>query len=145
MLDWWTKEDNEEFVRRSDVMVEQFNGFNPIDSLHVDGKLTLGENIADLAGLTISFYAYKKSLNGEVAPSIDGFSGEQRFFLGWAQIWARKYRDETLRQRLMTDPHSPSEYRTNGIVVSMPEFYETFNVSEQDGMYLAADKRVKVW
>jgi len=143
--DWWTEDDGKQFEERSHVMVEQYNQFNPIDTMHVNGKLTLGENIADLGGLTIAYYAYKNSLADKESPVIDGFTGEERFFLGWAQFWARKYRDETLRQRLLTDPHSPSEYRVNGIMVSMPEFYEAFSVSEQDGMYLAADKRVKVW
>jgi predicted metalloendopeptidase len=142
---WWQEEDRKEFEKRADVMVREFNSFNPIDTLHINGELTLGENIADLGGLTIAYYAYKNALKGKEAPVIDGFTGEQRFFLGWAQFWARKYRDETLRQRLLTDPHSPSEYRVNGIVVSMPEFYQAFNVHEQDGMYLAADQRVKIW
>jgi putative endopeptidase len=142
---WWEKNDRDEFEKRADVMVKEYNDFNPIDTLHVNGKLTLGENIADLGGLTIAYYAYKNALAGKGAPVIDGFTGEQRFFLGWAQFWARKYRDETLRQRLLTDPHSPSEYRVNGIVVSMPEFYQAYNVMDKDGMYVAVDKRVKIW
>jgi len=143
--EWWTEEDEKKFEERAMVMVKQYNQFNPIDTLHVNGKLTLGENIADLGGLTIAFHAYKNSLAGKESVLMDGFSGEQRVLLGWAQVWARKYRDDELRRRIKTDPHSPSKYRTNGIVVSMPEFYEAFNVTEQDGMYLAADKRVKVW
>jgi len=145
LVDWWTKEDNDEFEKRAEVMIQQYNGYNPIDTMHVNGKLTLGENIADLAGLTISYYAYKKSLNGKEAPVIDGFTGEQRFFLGWAQVWARKYRDETLRRRIMTDPHSPSQYRANGIVSNMPEFYAAFNVTEIDPMFRPDDIRVKIW
>lgn len=142
---WWTKEDRDEFEKRTKVMVDEYNSFNPIDTMHVNGKLTLGENIADLGGLTVAYYAYKKSLNGKDAPVIDGFTGDQRFFLGWAQVWARKYRDETLKRRLLTDPHSPSEYRTNGIVANMPEFYKAFNVTEQDSLYRPVDERVKIW
>ncbi|MCB9059468.1 MAG: hypothetical protein H6627_12930 [Calditrichae bacterium] len=143
--DWWTDEDAKKFEERAQVMIDQYFGYNPIDTMHVNGKLTLGENIADLGGLTISYYAYKNALAGKEAPVIDGYSGDQRFFLGWAQIWARKYRDDALRQRLQTDPHSPSEYRTNGIVSNMPEFYTAFNVSESDPMYRAEDIRVKIW
>ncbi|KAA3614753.1 MAG: peptidase M13 [Calditrichaeota bacterium] len=145
LIDWWTKEDGEEFKKRANVMIEQYNGYNPIDTMHVNGKLTLGENIADIGGLTVSYYAYKNSLNGKNSPVIDGMTGEQRFFLGWAQIWARKYRDEALRQRLMTDPHSPSQYRANGITSNMPEFYEAFDVKEGDAMYRSEDQRVKIW
>ncbi len=145
LVDWWTKEDNEEFVKRADVMVEQYNGFNPIDTMHVNGKLTLGENIADIGGLTVSYYAYKKSLNGKEAPVIDGLTGEQRFFLGWAQVWAGKYRDQTLRQRILTDPHSPGQYRANGVTSNMPEFYEAFGVKESDAMYRSEQERVKIW
>jgi len=145
LVDWWTKEDGEEFVKRANVMVEQYNAYNPIDTMHVNGKLTLGENIADIGGLTVSYYAYKKSLNGKESPVIDGLTGEQRLFLGWAQVWARKYRDETLRQRLMTDPHSPSRYRANGITANMPEFYEAFGVKEGDAMYRSEEERVKIW
>ena len=142
---WWTEEDAKKFEERTMVMVKEYSQFNPIDTMHVNGKLTLGENIADLGGLTIAYYAYKNSLAGKESPVIDGFTGEQRFFLNWAQIWARKYRDDELRRRLKTDPHSPSEYRTNGIVVNMPEFYEAFNINDKDAMYVEAGKRVKVW
>ncbi len=111
----------------------------------VKGKLTLGENIADIGGLTISYYAYKMSLNDKEAPVIDGFSGEQRFFLGYAQVWASLYRDEALRQRLVTDPHSPGQYRCNGVVSNMPEFYSAFDVKKDDPMYRPEDIRVKIW
>jgi predicted metalloendopeptidase len=143
--DWWTEDDATQFESRADVMVEQYNQYNPIDTFHVNGRLTLGENIADLGGLTITYYAYQKSLEGEEAPVIDGFTGDQRFFLGWAQVWARKYRDETLRERLLTDPHSPSRYRVLGIVSNMPEFYAAFDVKETDPMYRDESIRVKVW
>ncbi|KAA3662597.1 MAG: peptidase M13 [Calditrichaeota bacterium] len=143
--DWWTKEDGEEFVKRANVMVEQYNGYNPIDTMHVNGKLTLGENVADLGGLTVAYHAYKRSLGGKKAPFIDGLTGDERFFLGWAQVWGRQYRDEALRDRLITDPHSPSEYRTNGIVANMPEFYKVYKVNEGDGLFRPEEERVKIW
>ncbi len=145
LKDWWIKEDADKFIKRANVMVKQYNAYNPIDTMHVNGKFTLGENIADIGGLTVSYYAYQKSLNGKEAPVIDGFTGDQRFFLGWAQIWARKYRDEALRNRLLTDPHSPSQYRTNGITSDMVEFYNAFGVKEGDGMYRKEEDRVKIW
>ncbi|MCA9733073.1 MAG: peptidase M13 [Deferribacteres bacterium] len=143
--DWWTEEDGEEFVKRANLMVEEYNAFNPIDTMHVNGKLTLGENVADLGGLTVAFHAYKRALSGKEAPVIDGLTGDERFFLGWAQVWGRKYRDEALRERLITDPHSPSEYRTNGIVSNMPEFYKVYQVKEGDKLFRPKDKRVKIW
>jgi len=145
MRDWWTEEDNDKFTERTQVMVDQYSKFNPVDTMHVNGELTLGENIADIGGLTISYYAYKMSLEDKDAPIIDGFSGEQRFFLGYAQVWASLYRDEALRQRLVTDPHSPGQYRCNGVVSNMPEFYAAFDVKEDDPMYRPEDIRVKIW
>ena len=145
LRDWWTEKDGQEFVARSQVMVEQYKQFTPIDTMHVNGKLTLGENIGDLGGLTVAYYAYKKSLNGKAAPVIDGYSGEQRFFIGWAQVWCTKYRDDELRNRLLTDVHSPSRYRTNGVLANMPEFYAAFDVKEGDGLYRPPEKRVKIW
>jgi putative endopeptidase len=145
LTDWWTKEDAEEFTKRAQVMVAQYSQYSPIDTLKVNGQLTLGENIADLGGLTIAYYAYKKSMDGKEAPIIDGLTGDQRFFLGWAQIWARKYRDDELRRRLLVDPHSPSEYRTNGIVANMPEFYAAYNVKQGDPLFRPDSLRVKIW
>jgi endothelin-converting enzyme/putative endopeptidase len=145
LTDWWTEQDGKEFESRAQRMVAQYSAFNPIDTMKVNGEFTLGENIADLGGLTISYYAYRKSLGGKEAPVIDGFTGEQRFFLGWAQVWARKYRDDELRRRLLTDPHSPSEYRANGIVANMPEFYNAFDVKEGDPLYRPETDRVKIW
>ncbi len=145
LREWWTEEDEKEFSKRAQVMIDQYDAYNPIDSLHVKGGLTLGENIADLAGLTLAFRAYKKSLNGKPAAVIDGFTGEQRVFIGWAQVWRRLYRDDELRRRLLTDPHSPSQYRCNGIVSNMPEFYAAFDVKEGDGLYQTEEQRVKIW
>lgn len=145
LRDWWTESDAENFSTRAKVMIEQYNGYSPIDSMNVNGELTLGENIADLAGLTVAYEAYSISLNGKPAAEIDGFTGQQRFFLGWGQIWRRKYREAELRQRLLTDPHSPSEYRVNGIVSNMPTFYEAFGVQPADAMYRSKDVRVQLW
>jgi predicted metalloendopeptidase len=143
--DWWTRSDSEQFERRAQVMVAQYNTFSPIDTMKVNGQMTLGENIADLGGLTIAYAAYKRSLDGKQAPVIDGFTGDQRFFLGWAQVWARKYRDDELRRRLLVDVHSPSEYRTNGIVANMPEFYAAFGIKQGDPLFRPEAERVKIW
>ena len=145
LRDWWTEEDANRFMERAQVMIDQYDGYIPVDTLHVNGKLTLGENIADFGGMTISYNAYKMSLNGKESPQMDGFTGEQRFFIGNAQIWARLFRDEALRQRVLTDPHSPSEYRCNGIVSIMPEFYAAFDVKKKDPIYKPEDIRVKIW
>jgi predicted metalloendopeptidase len=145
LRDWWTKEDVKKFNERAEVMVSQFNQFNPVDTMHVNGELTLGENIADFGGLTIAYYAYKMSLDGEEAPVIDGMTGDQRFFAGWAQVWRRKYRDEELRRRLLTDPHSPSRYRVIGILPNMPEFYAAYDVKEGDKLFIPENERVKIW
>jgi predicted metalloendopeptidase len=125
--------------------VAQYGAFSPLEGATVNGRLTLGENIGDLSGLAVAYRAYKLSLNGREAPVIDGFTGDQRFFMGWAQVWRSKARDEALRQQLLTDTHSPGMYRTNGVLVNMPEFYEAFGVKEGDKMYKPADKRVKIW
>jgi predicted metalloendopeptidase len=145
LKDWWTEEDGIKFKARADVMVDQYNQFSPVDTMHVNGKLTLGENIADLGGLTISYYAYKMALDGKEAPVIDGMTGDQRFFSGWAQVWRRKYREEELRRRILTDPHSPSKYRVIGIVSNMPEFYAAYDVNENDKLYRAEEERAKIW
>ena len=145
LRNWWSESDLEQFEARSKKLVEQFNQFKPFDDAAVNGELTLGENIGDLGGLTVAYKAYQISLEGEKAPVIDGYTGEQRFFMGWSQIWRRKYRDEELRNRLMTDPHSPSHYRVIGVLPNMPEFYEAFDVKEGDKMYLKPEDRVKIW
>jgi endothelin-converting enzyme len=145
LRNWWTKEDLRKFEEKASRMVEQYNQYSPIDTMHINGKLTLGENIADLGGVTISYYAYRNSLQGKPAPIMDGFTGEQRFFIGWAQIWRRKYKDDELRKRLLTDPHSPSEYRVNGILSNMTEFYKAFDVKEGDKMFRPDSVRVQIW
>jgi len=113
--------------------------------MFVNGDLTLGENIGDLSGLTVAYRAYQRALGGQPAPQIDGLTGDQRFFMGWAQVWRRKYREDELKRRLITDSHAPSEYRTNGIVANMPEFYAAFGVQEGDGLYRSDAERVKIW
>jgi predicted metalloendopeptidase len=145
LRDWWTEEDNKKFMKRAQVIIDQYDQYNPVDTMHVNGELTLGENIADLGGLTIAYYAYKMSLNGKESPIIDGFTGEQRFFFGFAQVWRSKLRDEEFRRRILTDPHSPGQYRCNGVASNMPEFYAAFDVKEGDPMYRPEEIRVKIW
>jgi endothelin-converting enzyme/putative endopeptidase len=142
---WWTDEDRERFTERTGTLVDQFARFQVFDDLNVNGELTLGENIGDLAGLTIAYRAYQISLNGEEPPVIDGYTGDQRFFLGWAQGWKYKATEESMRNRIMTDPHSPPEYRVNGPLANMPEFVAAFDVQEGDGIYLPPEERVKIW
>jgi len=143
--DWWTEEDGKAFEARSKDLVEQFNAFEPLPGEHINGELTLGENIGDLTGLTMAYAAYKKSLGGKEAPIIDGMSGDQRFFLSFGQIWQRKFRDAALLNRLKTDTHSPGEYRANGIVRNFDAWYEAFDVQPGDALYLPPEKRVKIW
>ena len=145
LRDWWTERDQQEFKRRARGLVEQYAAYSPLEGMHLNGELTLGENIGDLAGLTMAYRAYRLSLNGEEPPEIDGFAGEQRFFLGYAQVWRGKYRDDELRRRLVIDPHSPAMYRANGVLSNMPEFYRAFDVKEGDDMYRPLADRVKIW
>lgn len=142
---WWTETDREEFERRAEGLVAQYDSFEPVKGNFVNGKLTLGENIGDLGGLSVAYEAYRLSLGGKEAPVIDGMTGDQRFFLGWSQVWRRLYREPELLKRLVTDPHSPSEYRVNGIVRNMDAWYEAFDVDEDDELYLAPEDRVRIW
>lgn len=145
LRNWWTEEDRAEFERRTTRLVDQFDSYRPFDDLAVNGAFTLGENIGDLGGINIGLLAYQTSLNGEAAPVIDGFSGEQRVFLGYSQVWRRLYREENLRQRIATDPHAPAEFRANGAVRNVPGFYKAFDVQESDALYLPPEERVKIW
>jgi putative endopeptidase len=145
MRNWWTDEDLAEFKRRTGALVEQYSEFQPFEDLSVNGEFTLGENIGDLGGISIGLLAYQMSLDGKESPVIDGFTGEQRVFLGFAQVWAGKYRDERLRLQIETNPHAPLMYRANGAVRNVPQFYEAFNVSENDALYLPPEERVKIW
>jgi len=143
--DWWTAEDAERFEELRQKLAAQYNNTMVIDGLTINGDFTSGENIGDLGGLSIAYQAYRMSLNGQEAPVIDGFTGDQRFFMGWAQVWRRLYRDEELKRRLTIDPHSPSKARTNVVLSNIPAFYQAFDVQPGDGMYLAPEDRVKIW
>ncbi|RUO35158.1 peptidase M13 [Aliidiomarina soli] len=145
LRDWWSAEDESQFTERAQQMIDQYSAFNPIDDLQLQGALGLGENIADLGGLTVSYRAYQNSLNGEAGPEIDGMTAEQRFFAGWGQIWRIKFRDEALRRQVVQGPHSPGKYRVLGVLSNMPEFYEAYDVSEDDDMYRGEEVRVKIW
>ncbi|MBZ9613368.1 M13 family metallopeptidase [Rheinheimera maricola] len=145
LRDWWTEQDAAQFQQRAQLMVDQYSSFNPIDDLRLQGALGLGENIADLGGLTVSYKAYQTSLNGADGAVIDGFTAEQRFFKGWAQVWRIKFRDEALRQQVITGPHSPGMYRVLGTLSNMPQFYQAYDVKPGDGMYRDEKVRVKIW
>jgi putative endopeptidase len=144
LVDWWTPADASNFQSRLDKLGAQYDAYEPLPGFHVQGKLTMGENVADLAGLTVAHDAYIASLGGKEPPVIDGMSADQRFYLGWAQIWRRNYREANLRQRLLTDPHSPSEQRT-AIVRNMDPWYPAFNVQPGQKLYLAPADRVRIW
>ena len=145
LRNWWTEQDLKEFSTRTKALVEQYGNYQVFDDLNVNGKLTLGENIGDLSGVTIAYKAYKASLNGKESPVIDGLTGDQRFFMGYAQIWRSKIVEKSLRNRVATDPHSPGEFRALGSLSNMNEFYKAFDVQEGDAMYIAPEKRVKIW
>ncbi|MFT6193559.1 MAG: endothelin-converting enzyme/putative endopeptidase [Cognaticolwellia sp.] len=145
MRNWWTDEDLAAFTLRADNLVAQYGNYSVFDDLKVNGELTLGENIGDLSGVTIAYKAYKASLNGKEAPVIDSLTGDQRFFMGFAQIWRGKMVEKSLRNRVATDPHSPGEFRALGALSNMPEFYSAFDVKAGDAMYIAPEKRVKIW
>ena len=147
LRDWWTKDDSKAFEDRAAILVDQYNHFEVLDSAFVNGKLTLGENIADLGGATIAFNAYELSLKGKETPKpIDGFTDTQRFFLSYAQIWRTNMRDEELRKRIKTDEHSPAKARINGVVYNMPEFYAAFpDVKPGDKLFRAPEQRPVIW
>jgi len=145
LRNWWTEQDLKEFASRTKSLVDQYAGYQVFDDLTVNGELTLGENIGDLSGVTIAYKAYKTSLNGKEAEVIDGLTGDQRFFMGYAQIWRSKIVEKSMRNRVATDPHSPGEFRALGSLSNMNEFYDAFDVKEGDAMYIAPEKRVKIW
>ena len=146
LKDWWVVSDKNSFQARAQLLEKQFNDYVGIDTLHVNGKLTLGENIADLGGLTIAYAALKKAEQGKPAvPLIDGFTQDQRFFLAWAQIWRANYRDEEIRRRLIVDPHSLSQFRTNGPLSDMPEFRLAFQAKDGDPMVRPDKLRARIW
>ena len=147
MVDWWSDEDRRKFESLTSVLVKQFDALSPESTpdIHVNGAFTLGENIGDLGGLGIAYKAYKLALNGEQSPVIDGLTGDQRFFLSYAHSWRNKNRPEEVRRRIAIDPHSPDEFRCNQIVRNVQEFYDAFNVTEKDALWLAPDERVRIW
>ncbi|HQR01875.1 MAG TPA: M13 family metallopeptidase, partial [Ferruginibacter sp.] len=137
--DWWTKADAAEFKKRADAVVAQYNGYTVLDTLHVNGRLTLGENIADLGGLSIAYEAFKSTKQGKSDKKIDGFTPDQRFFLNWAQIWRNNILPDAAAQRILTDTHSPGVYRSNGPLTNIDAFYKAFDLKEGDKMYKAPD------
>lgn len=145
LRDWWTKADDEEFRKRAKMLAEQFDAFEPLPGLHVNGSLTLGENIGDLGGLSIAHKAYKISLKGKASPVIDGFTGEQRVFIGWTQCWREKIRDERLRIMITSNPHAPGRYRGSNPPTNIDAFYDAFGVRPGDKMYRAPEQRVRIW
>lgn len=145
LRDWWTPADTDRYNQRARRLVEQYNGFRPLPNFSVNGELTLGENLADLAGLVMAYRAWQKSLHGREAPVIDGYSGAQRFFYGYAVSFRGKDRPESLQAQLLSDPHSPDEYRITGTLRNMPAFYEAFGVTAGDRMFLAPEQRVAIW
>ena len=145
LRNWWTPQDRKAFEDKTKRLGAQYDALSPVPGLNVNGKLTMGENIGDLSGLAVAYKAWKRSLSGRPSPLIDGFTGEQRFFIGWAQGWRSNMREEAARQRVLTDPHAPNEYRTNQIVRNFAEFHSAFGVTEKDKMWLAPADRVKIW
>ncbi|HEX2139772.1 MAG TPA: M13-type metalloendopeptidase, partial [Woeseiaceae bacterium] len=145
LKNWWTEADRAAFEERTQALVEQYSGFEALPGLFVNGELTLGENIGDLGGAAIALRAYELSLDGKESPVIDGMTGRERFFLGFAQVWRSKYRPQATELRIKSDPHSPPVYRVNGVVRNIDAFYDTFDVSEGDGHYLPPEERVHIW
>ncbi|QDA59209.1 M13 family metallopeptidase [Hymenobacter jejuensis] len=145
LKDWWTKEDAEKFTQRASVVGSQFDAFSPLDSLHVNGKLTMGENLADLGGLSIAYTALQKQLAGKPRVNYDGFTPEQRFFIAYAQSWRSQRRPEALRRMVLTDPHAPEQFRVNGPLQNMPEFFQAFSCKDDSKMVRGESNRALIW
>jgi predicted metalloendopeptidase len=144
--DWWKPQDETAYRQRIAArLVDEFNGYSPVPGARVNGSLSLGENVGDLSGLAIAYRAYKISLAGRRAPEIDGFTGDQRFFLGWAQIWRSKEREEYVRQQVLSSNYAPNEFRANAPVAHLPAFYEAFGVKPGDRLYRVPERRVRIW
>ncbi|MEE2525453.1 M13 family metallopeptidase [Hyphobacterium sp. HN65] len=146
---WWSDATNDAFMERAGALGSQYDTYCPLEGECVNGTFTMGENIGDLGGVQMAYSAYQRyvaaTYGDEGAPVIDGYTGDQRFFLAWAQVWRRLYREDNLRQRLVTDPHSPSQYRTNGIVRNLDAWYDAFGIEEDDLLYLPPEERVRIW
>jgi putative endopeptidase len=145
LRDWWTKDDADKFKLRADKVVDQYNAYTVLDTLHINGRLTLGENLADLGGVSIAYEAFKKTKQGQSNTKIDGFTPDQRFFLSWAQVWRSSMRPEAMAQRILTDPHSPEQYRGNAPLTNVDAWYSAFNVKPGDKLYKKPEDRIKVW
>ncbi|HEY7842412.1 MAG TPA: M13 family metallopeptidase, partial [Bradyrhizobium sp.] len=145
LRNWWTRNDRERFEKQTHSLVAQYDAFTPLPGYHVNGALTLGENVADNAGLAIAVRAYLLARKGCPAPMIDGFSGEQRLFLSFAQIWHEKLRDAARIERLKVDPHSPGQFRANGTLRNQGSFMQAFDVKPGDAMYLPKEERISLW
>ena len=145
LRDWWTKDDHEKFAAKTKALVAEYNGFEQVAGYHINGELTLGENIADNSGLAVAYKAYQISLAGKPAPVLDGLTGEQRFYTGFGRVWRAKMRDNAMIQRIKTDPHSIAQFRVTGVVVNQPTFYTAFDIKEGDKMWHAPEQRVTIW
>jgi predicted metalloendopeptidase len=145
LRDWWRPADEAEFSKRAERLIDQFNQYSPVPGVTINGALTVGENIGDLGGLSIAHRAWTISLQGRPSPTIDGLTGDQRFFMGWAQAWRAKAREDYLRRQVLADPHAWAEFRTNGPVSNIDAFYAAFNVRPGDKLYRAPAERVKIW
>src|SRR5439155_14584820 len=145
LRDWWTGEDARRYKSRSDRIVDQFNGYVGVDTMHVNGKLTLGENTADLGGLAVAYHALEHALEGKPRPLIDGFTPEQRFFLSYANVWRAKYRPEALRMQIATNPHSPAQWRAHGPPSNLPEFAQAWGCKAGDAMVRGDSLQVRIW
>jgi putative endopeptidase len=143
--DWWSKADADKFKLRADMVVDQYNGFTVVDTIHVNGRLTEGENLADLGGLNVAYEAFKKTKEGHSTAKIDGFTPDQRFFLSWAQVWRSSQRPESAAARILTDPHSPEQYRTNAPITNIDAWYKAFGIKPGDKLYKAPESRTKIW
>ena len=145
LRDWWTQQDEVEFTKRTKLLIDQFNAYSPLPDLHINGALTIGENIGDLGGLSIAYRAWRISLGGKPSPVIDGLTGDQRYFIGWAQAWRAKASDAYLQRQVLADPHAWAEFRVTGPVSNLQAFYDAFNVQPGDKLFRAPDARVKIW
>jgi putative endopeptidase len=145
LRDWWTADDAKAFEARAKVLGAQYSAFEPLPGVHVNGELTMGENIADLGGLTLALDAYHASLHGKPAPVLDGLSGDQRVLLGWAQAWRGKVRDDFVRKQVVSDPHSPRQFRVNGVVRNIDAWYELFGVKSAEKLFVPPAERVRIW